>query len=113
MSNAEAKRIIELEDRGIYGDEARQIIEKENQENQKDLFDIRGLSNIEQVNKITNEGLAFNETFDVNLLQIVLGQWNLARVFSSLLIFALLKEKVKKHRPKMEPQHNLIIQFLS
>ena len=71
VSNAEAKRIIELEDRGIYGDEARQIIEKENQENQKDLFDIRGLSNIEQVNKITNEGLAFNETFDVNLLETI------------------------------------------
>ncbi len=93
VSEAEAKRIIELEGQGIYGDEARDIIEKENQEkvkkiisqvlpfmdnvdssnqeNQKDLFDIRGLSNIEQVNKITNEGLAFNETFDVNLLETI------------------------------------------
>lgn len=30
MSDAEAKRLIELEDQGIYGDEARQIIEEEN-----------------------------------------------------------------------------------
>lgn len=52
-----AKRIIELEDQGIYGDDAMRIIESENQEN---------------VNKIINEVLPFNETFGDNFLETII-----------------------------------------
>ena len=67
-----AKRIIELEAQGIYGDEAYAIIEKENQENQEDRMRIRERPNIEQINKIINEVLPFNETFNDNFLETII-----------------------------------------
>ena len=67
-----AKRIMELEDQEIYGDEAYAIIEKENQENQEDRMRIRERPNIEQINKIINEVLPFNETFNDNFLETII-----------------------------------------
>ena len=57
VDNKTAKRIIELEDQGIYGDDAMRIIELEKKENAK---------------KIINEVLPFNETFGDNFLDTII-----------------------------------------
>lgn len=79
LSDAETKRLIELEDKGIYGDDAMRIIELEKQEKVKKIINqvlpLKGtftekiLSKQENVEKIINEVLP---TFGDNFLETII-----------------------------------------